>query len=109
MIKASTLLETVFATAIITMVIVLGTMIYTNIAYSGLNYSFYELENHLKGISIQIENKEGFLEEDEFDFKDYKVLQTMEYFDNSEEVRFLKFQVINKGRIVKNYTYLLKQ
>lgn len=102
--KASSLIESVVAIAIISICVFIATLIYVKLLETDYEIAFYKAKQKVSVLYLQTIEEQLF-EDEVYDFGDYKIVKEIN--DFSDKVKEVEFEILTKSKSEK-YNYLIK-
>lgn len=102
--KASSLIESVVAIAIISICVFIATLVYVKLLESDYEIAFYKAKQKVSVLHLRTIEEQLF-EDEVYDFGDYKIVKEIK--DFSDRVKEVQFEVLTKTKSEK-YSYLIK-
>jgi len=102
MLKAFSLLETIFAIVIISIAILAGVTVYTKVLSSSISITRLQMEMEMEVIYTTFKQKKEPLEKT-FTFKNFEVLKKVDYEETEHLYRLKLIGILGRDTIVKKY------
>jgi len=107
MIKASTLFETLIATSIITILIGIGSMIYSNVLASDQPFAFYQAKGEVDRLYEELKMNRAFFSKT-FDYEQYEIEQEVMPYKGNEKLLLVQYNIRSNTRELWTEQHLIK-
>ncbi|WP_298423800.1 hypothetical protein [uncultured Kordia sp.] len=104
--RASSLLESVMATAIIAICVIMATIVFVNVFKTAHSTAFFEGSQQIQTIITELQKKQKITEKT-YSYPNYTIEQKVSVYDKSTNIKHVQLELItNQER--KTFQYLLK-
>jgi prepilin-type N-terminal cleavage/methylation domain-containing protein len=90
--QAFTLFESVVAISVISILLLISTMIYSNVIGSEKPVSYYQVKQEIDGILIETKKSQAFFNKN-FSYENYSIEQTVEHYKGNKKLLQLSYTV----------------
>ncbi|PTX64077.1 hypothetical protein C8N46_101687 [Kordia periserrulae] len=106
-IQASSLMESVLATAIIAICVVIATIVFVNVFKINYDTTFIEARHTIKAIIVKLQNQSK-IEDDTYEFSEYSIEQIVKPHDDYPKIQHIEFTIKTNTR-TETFFYLLSK